>query len=130
MIDGKIRRVLPYRAILSILMGVVFIYLAATCIVRTHDRLALRDRLERIEQEISVAEKTKAELKAQLDYVSSNDAAEEWARDNGWAREDEVLVVVLAPDAENPNRAQFQHEEQSVSSSSRDLWWDLFFGPR
>jgi len=130
MTDGKIRRVLPYRLILSILMAAVLLYLAATCIVRTHDRLALRGRLDRIDEEIAAAEKENAELGARLDYVSSNDAAEEWARDNGWAREDEVLVVVLAPDSETAERAQLQQEDASTSTSNRDSWWDLFFGER
>jgi hypothetical protein len=130
MTDGKTRIALPYRLILSILMGVVLLYLAGTCLVRTHDRLALRDRLDRAEQEVAAAEKANAELKAQLDYVSSNDATEEWARDNGWAREDEVLVVVLAPDAENADHAQLQQEEESMLTSNRDSWWELFFGER
>jgi len=130
MTDGKIRRALPYRLILSILMAVVLVYLAATTIMRTPDRLALRDRLDRIDQELALAEKANAELRARLDYVSSNDAAEEWARDNGWTREDEVLVVVLAPDAETAEGSQLRQEDESMSTPNRDLWWDLFFGER
>ena len=129
MTDGKIRRVLPYHLILVILMAAVLLYLAATCIARTRDRLALRDRLDRIDAEIAVAEERNAELRAQVDYVSSNDAAEAWARDNGLAQEDEVLVVVRAPDAENVERTQLQQEE-TTSGSNRDSWWDLFFGER
>ncbi len=130
MTDDKIRGVLPYRLILLILMAAVLLYLAAICIVRTHDRLALRKRLDRIDAEIAVAEKENVELKARLDYVSSNDAAEAWARDNGWAREDEVLVVVLAPDSETEGRAQLQQADEGTSTSNRDAWWDLFFGER
>ena len=94
MTDGNFRRAFPYRLILSILMGVVILYLAGNFVVQTGVSLELRDKLRRIEQEIAAAEKANSELEARLDYVSSDDAAEEWARENGWARQDEVLVVV------------------------------------
>ena len=90
--------------------------------------LELRDKLRRIEQEIAAAEKANSELEARLDYVSSDDAAEEWARENGWARQDEVLVVVMAPEAERLPGDEL-HEEGAVRpASTRDSWWDLFLG--
>ena len=88
MINGNLRRAFPYRLILSILMGVVLLYLAANFVTQTGERLDLRDRLRHIEQEIAATEKANSELKARLDYVSSDDAAETWARENGWARSD------------------------------------------
>jgi cell division protein FtsB len=109
-------------------MGVVLLYLSVNFVMQTAERLELRDRLHRIEQEIATAEKTNAELEARLDYVSSDDAAEEWARENGWARSDEVLVVVMAPEVETALGDEIRRSEDAGPASSRDSWWELFFG--
>ena len=128
MINGSIRRAFPYRLILSSLMGVVILYLLVTFVMQTGVSLELRDKLGRIEQEIAAAEKANSELKARLDYAASDDAAEEWARENGWARPDEVLVVVLAPEAETSPGGEPRQEDGVRPASNRDSWWDLFFG--
>jgi hypothetical protein len=60
--------------------------------------------------------------------VSSDDAAEAWARENGWARPDEVLVVVLAPEGETEANSETSPAEDAGPATSRDSWWDLFFG--
>ena len=128
MINGGLRKAVPYRLILSVLMGVVILYLVANFVIQTGVRLELRDKLRRIEQEIAAAERANAELEARLIYASSDDAAEEWSRENGWARTDEVLVVVLAPEGETVPGVQMSPEEEAGLASSRDSWWDLFFG--
>ena len=128
MINGNLRRAFPYRLILSVLMGAVLLYLVANFVMQTGERLDLRDKLHRIEQDIAAAEKANLELKARLDYVSSDDAAEEWARENGWARSDEVLVVVLAPESETSPGVESSPAEDVGPASNRDSWWNLFFG--
>ena len=128
MINGNLRRAFPYRLILSVLMGAVLLYLVANFVMQTGERLDLRDKLHRIEQDIAAAEKANLELKARLDYVSSDDAAEEWARENGWARSDEVLVVVLAPESETSPGVESSPAEDVGPASKRDSWWNLFFG--
>lgn len=128
MTDGNFRRAFPYRLILSILMGVVILYLAVTFVMQTGVSLELRDKLRRVEQEIAAAEKANSELEARLDYVSSDDAAEEWARENGWARPDEVLVVVMAPESQTSPGDELRQEDAVRPASNRDSWWDLFLG--
>jgi hypothetical protein len=90
--------------------------------------LELRDKRHRLDQEIASTEKANAELEARLQYVSSDASAEEWARENGWARQDEVLVVVLAPESENSLQNEHQQDGQVNPVSVRDSWWNLFFG--
>ena len=128
MINGSFRRAFPYRLILSSLMGVVILYLLVTFVMQTGVSLELRDKLGRIEQDIATAERANSELKARLDYVASDDAAEEWARENGWARPDEVLVVVLAPESQALPGDELRQEDAARPTSNRDLWWDLFLG--
>jgi hypothetical protein len=128
MIHGGLRKAVPYRLILSVFMGVVILYLMANFVMQASVRLELRDRLHRIEQELAAAGKANSELEARLDYVSSDDAAEAWARENGWAKPDEVLVVVLEPEGEAVASAEISSEEDAGPATSRDSWWELFFG--
>jgi hypothetical protein len=128
MINGGLRKAVPYRLILSVLMGVVILYLVGNFVVQAGVRLDLRDKLHRIEQEIAATEKANSELESRLDYMSSDDAAEAWARENGWAKPDEVLVVVLAPEGEAVPSAGSSPAEKAGPATSRDSWWDLFFG--
>ena len=86
------------------------------------------DTEQQIGQEIAAAEKANSELEARLDYVSSDDAAEEWARENGWARPDEVLVVVMAPESQISPGDEPHQEDAVRPASNRDSWWDLFLG--
>lgn len=128
MTNSRIGKVVPYRLILSLAMGAVIFYLAVSFVMQMGTSLELRDKRHRIEQEIAAAEKANAELEARLQYVSSDAAAEEWARENGWARQDEVLVVVLAPEAGSSPQDERQQGDQVNPVSVRDSWWDLFFG--
>lgn len=128
MTNSRIGKVVPYRLILSLAMGAVIFYLAVSFVMQMGTSLELRDKRHRIEQEIAAAEKANAELEARLQYVSSDAAAEEWARENGWARQDEVLVVVLAPETGNSPQDERQQGDQVNPVSVRDSWWDLFFG--
>lgn len=128
MTNSRIGKVVLYRWILSLAMGAVIFYLAVSFVMQMGTSLELRDKRHRIEQEIAAAEKANAELEARLQYVSSDAAAEEWARENGWARQDEVLVVVLAPETGNSPQDERQQGNQVNPVSVRDSWWDLFFG--
>jgi cell division protein FtsB len=130
MTDGRTRRAFPYRLILSLLMAALLLYLAVSFIMQTGVSLDLDDKVQRLDQDITAAERVNAELETRLEYVSSDDAAEEWARRNGWARSDEVLVVVLAPEGGDSPGDRFQQEEEVRPVSNRDTWWNLFFGER
>ena len=130
MTDGRTRRAFPYRLILSLLMAVVLVYLAVSFVMQTGVSFDLEDKVQRLDQDITAAERANAELEKRLDYVSSDDAAEEWARQNGWARSDEVLVVVLAPEAGDSPGDRLQQDQEVRPVSNRDTWWDLFFGER
>ena len=126
----RIRGAIPYRLILSLLIGAVLLYLAVSFVMQIGVSLDLQDKVRRLDKDITAAEQANAALEARLDYVSSDDAAEEWARQNGWAKPDEVLVVVLAPEAEGPPPDGRQQEEEVRPITNRESWWNLFFGER
>jgi hypothetical protein len=128
MTDSKIQRVLPVRLILWVLMGLVILYLGVGFVRQARVNYERREELHWIDQEIAVVRQENAKLEDHLTYVQSSEAAEEWARENGWAREDEVSVVVVAPEGEISASDQRGSEDLRDSGSIREGWWTLFFG--
>jgi uncharacterized membrane protein len=128
MTNGKIQRVFPVRLILLILMGLLILYQGVGFVRQARVSYQRREELHLIEQEIAAVEQENAKLEEQLNYVQSTEAAEEWARENAWAKEDETSVVVVAPAGESSTGSQEEPEEMHDSSSNREAWWNLFFG--
>jgi hypothetical protein len=89
-----------------------------------------REALRQVEQNISVAQKESEWLEERLRYMQSPEAAEEWARENGWVRDGEVSVVVVAPTAAQDPIPGDGAEETTPAGSYREVWWDLFLGDR
>jgi hypothetical protein len=130
MTDRKAHRAWSLRHLLLILMGAMTLYLGAGFVQKVGVSLERREDLRLLEEQIVKAQQDEASLEAELEYVRSAAAAEAWARENGWARENEVAVVVVAP----PSAAALSTGEGPRAGlgplSSRDQWWDLFFGQR
>ncbi|MGC9334848.1 MAG: hypothetical protein ACP5JJ_11905 [Anaerolineae bacterium] len=130
MTDRKAHKAWSLRHLLLILMGAMTLYLGAGFVQKVGVSLERRKDLRLLEEQIVQAQQDEANLEAELEYVRSAAAAEAWARENGWARENEVAVVVVAP----PSAAPLSTSEGSGAGlgplSSRDQWWDLFFGQR
>ena len=128
MANSKTRRVLPLRLILLILMGLVILYLGAGFVQQARVGHQRREELRLIEQEITLVQQQNAQLEQRLTYVQSPEAAQEWARENGWARQDEVSVVVVAPAGESLAEGRTSVEESRDPGSNREAWWGHFFG--
>ena len=130
MTGSRVQKNLPVRLILLILMSLVILYLGVSFVRQATVSSQRREELHWIEQEIADAQRENAILEDRRAYMQSSEAAEEWARENGWAREDEVSVVVVAPAAELSADSQPGLGETGESSSNREAWWSLFFGDR
>jgi len=128
MTDSRVHRALPVRLILLILMSLVILYLGAGFVRQATVSYERREELHWIEQEIVDVQQENATLEDHLTYMRSSEAAEEWGRENGWAKEDEVSVVVVAPAAEMSAGGQRGLDDARKSSSNREAWWRLFFG--
>jgi len=89
-----------------------------------------QDELSELDQAIAVAEEKRAELRQDLTYAWSDAAVEEWARENNWAKPDEVSVVIAAPLASPPPGVESSSEGDGRPETPRDAWWDTFFGTR
>lgn len=128
MADGKMRNLLPFRSILFILMVLVIGYLGFGVARQAVASQQRREALRQIEQEIAVSHKEAEWLDERLRYIQSPEAAEKWARENGWVKDGEVAVVIVAPstvEAPVPGR---EPDDTAHAVSNREAWWDLFLG--
>jgi len=130
MTEGRARRVFSFRLILTIVVGTVILYLGYGFVRQTGVSHQRREELRQIERDIAVAQQENARLEERLTYVESTEAAEEWARTNGWAKEDEVSVVVVAPSGELADDKGPEPAQGVEPRSNREAWWDLFFEER
>jgi type II secretory pathway pseudopilin PulG len=130
MTDGRVRNSLSFVRILLILMGILALYLLASFVRQVAISQQRRSELSELEQAIAAAEEKRAELEKDLTHAQSDAAVEEWARENNWARPDEVSVVVVAPPASASPGVEGSSEAGGRPDSPRDAWWDMFFGTR
>jgi hypothetical protein len=127
--ERKARRTLPTNQILLLLMGIVIAYLAADFarqVAISHQR---REELLQVEQKIETILEEGQRLGEKRTYIQSPQAAEEWARQNGWAKEGEQPIVIVGP--QQPAFPDESGEEEAQGTvSPRQAWWELFFGKR
>jgi hypothetical protein len=111
-------------------MVVVILYMGVGFVQQASVSQERQDDLREIEEQIAVAQQESQALEKYLEYVRSPAAAEAWGRENGWTRDDEVSVVVVAPPGEASAPEIGAPEGGVEAGSNREGWWDLFFGPR
>lgn len=127
---SSVRKALSFRLFPLVIMGIVILYLGASFARQAGISHQRREELRELEAELAATESENVDLEERLEHARSPAAAEEWARKNGWANEDEVSVVVVAPSVQaSPSDAPGTTEEPKPSSN-RAAWWDLFFGER
>jgi cell division protein FtsB len=127
---SSVRKALSFRLFPLVIMGIVILYLGASFARQATISHQRREELRELEAEIAATETENVDLQERLEYAQSPAAAEEWARENGWAKEDEVSVVVVAPSVQSSPSDTHGTTEEPKPSSNREAWWDLFFGER
>ncbi len=130
MTDRKSRIAAPLSQVLLLVLGILIIYLVVDFgrqVLVSHKR---RAELRQLEERIDAARKGGAALEEHLAYARSPEAAEAWARNQGWARADEVPVVIVAPEGEAPSNPVARRAQPRGLSSVRQGWLDLFFAER
>lgn len=117
-----------WRRTLLLLLAAAIVYLGAGFIRQAQVRQQQQVALQRIEDEISLAQLESAELEHYLEFARSPLAVEGWARQNGWARPDEVRVVVVGPPGEPQLPGGKKTGAEQGTGSPQEAWWSLFFG--
>jgi len=130
MILKKGRGFISLGNLLLIATGVLILYMGSSFVQQAGTHLQRQEELDQLDDRLEAVRLEEALLEEELLYVQSPEAAEAWARENGWARSDEVSVVVVAPEGDASQREQQNPQAGDSPESRRELWWDLFFGRR
>ena len=126
----KVRNTPLINHLLLILMAIMLVYLVVSFARQVSISYQRSEELHRIEEEIGVAKEEYVRLQEHLSYVKSTEALEIWGRRHGWTKPNEVLVVPVGGRTESSSAVPDALEESKEWDSSRDAWWDLFFGTR
>ena len=118
------------RYLLLALVGTLVVYVGAAFARQAQVREQQRAELERIENEIAVAQEEAEVLNEHLEFVESPAAVEAWALENGWARPDEMPVVIIEPTGEAAPGQDARDGAGAGLAAPQQAWWDLFFGDR
>ena len=88
----------------------------------------LRSQEKQLEQEKAELVGTQYALQTQIAYANSDEAVEEWAREEGGMIQDgDVPIVLVAPDGYvQPTSTPLPMIEDEVEPW--EIWWELFFG--
>lgn len=127
MTERKIRYIPLLSQFLLIIIGLVLVFLAVSFVRQVGVSFQKREELERVRQRTLAARGEGEELQRRLDYVQSDIAVEEWAREHGWARFDEVLLVPVWAQSEANPEPQEGSGQEATPNSPRNAWWDMFF---
>jgi cell division protein FtsB len=88
----------------------------------------LRGQQKQLTQEVAQLEATRSALQTEIAYAQSDDAVEEWAREEASMIQEGDIPIVLLPPAE-PAPTQIDQTEEVVDEVKKwEIWWELFFG--
>lgn len=130
MTDSETSRAPFINQVVLLAMCVLIVYLVVDFgrqVVRSRQR---HEDLRLVDVQIATILEEEESLQRRLEWVQSPEAAEAFAREHGWAREDEVPVVIVEGAAAPVPTAEPTPAVESAAQSTRDAWWDLFFGER
>ena len=128
--NHKLGLAFPAGQIVLALMAILVLYLAVDfgrqIIVSQQRRSELREVRAQIDNSLG----RQVELKKQLEFGQSDAAAEAWAREQGWVKENEVPVVIVSPAGAGDSATQGSRAGSPAADSVLDKWLELFFGNR
>lgn len=130
MIARRARKFFSVRNVLLLVLGLLILHMGSSFVQQAGAHRQRQEDLDRLDRRLELARQEEKLLEEELEYVQSHRAAEAWARRNGWAKPDEVSVVVVAPPAVAVQQEGTDSEEGHDAGTYRELWWDLFFGRR
>jgi hypothetical protein len=125
----KLRVVFPSSQIVLILMGILVLYLAVDFGRQVIISQQYKARLLAVQAKKAAASDRQAALQDQYEYIQSDKAPSDWGRNLGWAKPNEVPVVIVAPD-EASGSASPSDAGSVPPDGNLNEWWELFFGAR
>ncbi len=116
-----------WKQLLVIAGFVVLFFLLMDMNNRLNDLNRLNNQLSQMDTEVSGLQSTQDELKAQIEFATSEAAVNQYARNSGMIREGEKLIVPLPAGTVAANQVVTPTPE-AADVHNQDIWWALFFG--
>ncbi len=124
----------PKASIISqialLLMAILFMYLIVDFGRQVGVSRQRQEELRLLETEIQAEKAQIGNLEGELDFASSPEAVEAWARRRGMTRPGERLVVFFGGSLGEPSVVEQPATGLPGLDSPREEWLDLFFGTR
>jgi cell division protein FtsB len=117
-----------FSHILLLLMSIILLYMTVTFVRQVRVSHQQRQQLTLLQEKIRAATDERVQLEQSLQEAQGDAAVEKWARSVGWSRPGEVLVVPIGGGAAPSPEVQPIPEAGNAPGSTREAWWDLFFG--
>ena len=122
------KKILKDKRVILVLALVILVLLFLNFNQRMILLSKLRGQQKELTQEYAQLEGTRAALQTEIAYANSNDAVEEWAREEGrMIQEGDIPIVILPPADPIPTKT---HQPESFVDKVEkwEVWWELFFG--
>jgi len=113
-----------------LLMGILIVlsYLMMDLQIRRTNLYRLERQRKVAQTEVNAMVKTSIYLETELAYISSDAAAEDWAREEGhMALPGDIVIVPISPQEQTPTPLLIPTPTQ-VSVEPWAIWRELFFG--
>jgi len=122
------KKILKDKRIIVVIAVVILVLLFLNFNQRMVLLSKLRGQKKELEQEVAQLEATHAALQTEIAYAQSDEAVEEWAREEAsMIQEGDVPIVILPPSELVPT--QISQPETIVDEIKKwEIWWELFFG--
>jgi cell division protein FtsB len=130
MTASRVRKAAPISQIALLLMAILFMYLIVDFGRQVGVSRQRREELRLLEMEVQAETAEIDKLVADLEFASSPEAVEAWARRRGMTRPGERLVVFFGGSLGEPSEVEQTATSRPGVESARDEWLDLFFGTR
>lgn len=114
------------------IIGIVAVLMLVVLMMNLNGRLGEYFRLtserDKLKSEVTSLEQTKAALDKQLAYATSDQAVNDWARNEAHlVKEGDVLVIPVTPANQTPQPRQTPTPTPQVVENWQ-VWWTLFLG--
>ncbi len=125
---SEMKKILKDKRIIVVIAVVILVLLFLNFNQRMVLLAKLRGQQKELEQEYMLLEATRAALQTEIAYAQSDQAVEEWAREEaGMIQAGDIPIVLLPPSESVPTKTN-QPDPIAEEVGKWEIWWELFFG--
>lgn len=125
----KINKILTDKRVYVIIAVLVLVLLLMNFNQRMVLLTKLRGQEKELIEEYSHLQATESALETQIAYANSDEAVEEWAREEAGMAQSGDIPIVLLPGSDEFIQPAPTTAPQTVDRVEQwEIWWELFFG--